>query len=322
MATFSTTSAVCPLHIDFHKSLKCPKLTTSSSYRSAKLTIRVLGIYNGRKDILHAFCYNELDASKGPAEIISCLHRLIYEFDDLDSCRWLKIWSDNAHSEIKNCLFCWYLDFLLSKKSLQRADVNYLQSGHGFSICDRMFGVMERHIQKYTENLAKPEDWFEALKNSSEKINVIRMTREHFLDFETYFKNKYTKRFLSVTKEKFYYHDLAWMNFGIGERIKDGKMGVYSHPNVAWFRTENSVESPPIEVDFRKEKQRRNLQDCVLDIKYKTIRKPKNPRAVTHDLVKLAANTMSEANHRYYERMRLTYLEVFGDDGSEDEEQT
>lgn len=316
MATFSSKNEVCPIHIDFHKSIKCPKLTTSSAYRSAKLTIRVLGIYNGRKGILHAFCYNELDGSKGPSEIISCLHRLINEFDDFDSCRWLKVWSDNTKSETKNCLFSWYLDHLQRKGFFQRIDLNFMEPGHGYSICDRMFGVIETHIKKYTENLPLPEDWFKVIEASSSegKINVIRMCREHFLDFETYFKNLYVKRFHSITNEPFLYSDIAWMNFGIGERVRNGEVNVFSHSGIVWIRTENSAHREPIEVDFCKQKQRRSLEDSVLELKYKTIRKPKNPKAVTHDLVMLAANTMSEVEQRYYEKIRSTYIEVFGNE--------
>lgn len=320
MAEFSTRSIACPLHIDYHKSLKCPKLTTTSAYRSAKLTVRVLGIYNGRKGILHAFCYNELEASKGPAEIISCLHRLIHELNDFDSCRWLKIWSDNTHAEIKNCLFSWYMDHLQRTGVFQRIDVNFLEPGHGFSICDRLFAVLEKHMQKYTENLDVPEDVFQTIQESSDKINIIRMNREHFLDFETYFKNMYVKRFESISKTPFLFGQIAWMNFGIGERLTSGNITAYSHPGIAWFRKENSADCPPIEVDFCKQKQRRNLQDHVLELKYKTMRKPKNPKAVTNDLVKLAANTMSEESQRYYENMRLSYIEVFGHDDSEGEE--
>ena len=143
---------------------------------------------------------------------------------------------------------------------------------------------------------------------------------EHFLDFETYFKNLYVKRFHSITNEPFLYGDIAWINFGIGERVFNGAVNIFSHTGIVWFRTENSAHCQPIEVNFCKKKQRRNLDDSVLELKYKTIRKPKNPRAVTHDLVMLAANTMTEVEQRYYENLRLTYIEVFGNDDSGSDE--
>lgn len=261
-----------------------------------------------------------MDGSKGPAEIISCLHRLIFEFNDFDSCRFMKIWSDNTQAEVKNCLFCWYLDHLQRTGTFDRIDLNFLEPGHGFSICDRIFGLIERHIQKYTENVPLPEDWFKLIESASSegKINVIRMTREHFLDFETYFKNMYVKRFQSDTKKPFLFGKIAWMNFGIGERVANGKVDVYSHDGIAWFRTENSAYCPPIEVDFIKKKQKKNLEECELGLKYKTIRKPKNTKAVTHDLVDLAAKVMSDEGQIYYEKLRLTYVEVFGDNESDE----
>lgn len=325
MAGFATKNEVCPIHIDFHKSLKCPKLTCASAYRSGKLTIRVLGIYNGKKEILHAFCWTEVDGGKGPLEILSCLQRLIYEFNDFDGCKWLQIWSDNTNSEVKNNTFCFYLDDLERKKRFYRIDLKNLVPGHSFSINDRIFSTIERHINRHTETLHLPEDWFKVIQDASlnGKINVIQMTNEHFLDFDKYFKTFYVKRFKNVDNEKFFYRKISWINFGIGERKKDENISCYSHSGFVWIRNSFDASIDPIVVDFQKKKQKKHLNEHLLVPKCNTVCKVRNSRAITKDLVDLASKWMPENAQRFYEQLRSDYLEVFGGhepaDNSDDE---
>ena len=66
-------SKTLTLHMDFHKSLPTPKVSSQDWYYSKKLRTSLMGIYCANQELIHCFMYDESIAGAGPNEVISIL---------------------------------------------------------------------------------------------------------------------------------------------------------------------------------------------------------------------------------------------------------
>ena len=80
----------------------------------------------------------------------------------------LIIWTDNAPSQFKECLFFFYLDHLVQNKYFLRIDIKFLLEGHSYSTCDHRFARIQQFYDTQ-EKVEMPQEWATLLQNSDLK---------------------------------------------------------------------------------------------------------------------------------------------------------
>lgn len=304
MQRFCSSDDCLVLHLDFHKSLPCPKLSSQDWYYKSKIQLRVFGIYNGKTGILTAYLWPETDGSKGPNEIISCIEHYLRNKEV--TSRSAIVWSDNCRSETKNNTVCWYFDNLVERGVFRRLDFKTLVAGHCFSSCDRMFALIDRHA-KNLQTVETPQEWQQVVNDSSVngKIETKMMTFNDFKNYSDYFRNKYTTRYNDVNNKKMYYTDIHHFNFGIGERVdvNTGEVRTYRHKGLPWLRKTMNPREEPVVMDFVKKKQCVALDHCYLKPLF--LQQIPLTRKVWCDVQSLAESYLSAESREWYNKLPL-----------------
>lgn len=291
------------LQMDFDKSLLTPKISAQDTYYSPRLRTYHMGIYCANDDNIHCFFYDESLASTGPNEVISLLDYLLLELDrKLGKHDHLIIWCDNAPNTFKESFLFFYLDYIVRRGQFLRTDLKFLLEGHTYSVCDRRFGVIQTLFQRQ-EVVETPRKWAIILEQGKlSNVAVHCVTLEMIKDFKSFLRLRYVSRCEDLENEKFEVRNIAWLNFGYGERVdENGELKLVHHPESVFVRQEMNSKELPRRVDFRKKRQGIELRPELL----RTLslqRKPVRDH-VKRSCVKLARKYLSEHALRFYESL-------------------
>nr|XP_002739486.1 PREDICTED: uncharacterized protein LOC100368598 [Saccoglossus kowalevskii] len=300
MDNFCSTNDVAVFHLDFSKSLPCPKVSTQDWHFRSKLHLRCLGVDVAKTRTFHCFLWDEMNGGKGPNEIISAFQSLLVQ-QNITS-RHAILSSDNHPGECLNNKFMWYLQSLNDQGTFQRIDYKTLLEGHSYSFADRHFGLIEKNSRKH-DVIELPTDWLNVIEQSSfaGHYKAKLLTIDDIYDYSSYLKNEFTYRYKDVNGIKFSFDEAHYFNFGIGERLIDGTVKTFSHPETAWVRKTLDPKETPIVVSFRKIKQMTRITDCHLHTLSREL-KPL-PGKVFQDVNELAIKYLSPRAQEWYQAL-------------------
>ena len=92
-----------------------------------------------------------------------------------------------------------------------------------------VFGKVE------VEAVYTPYQWFdharEAVMNASCRIEVTEMQQSNFRNYRDHLRKQYTERTKDLDNKPLNFSDAVWFNFGVGEKLVDGKQVELEHPN-------------------------------------------------------------------------------------------
>ena len=291
------------LQMDFDKSLKTPKVSAQDSYYKLKLKKHQMGIYCANNETIHCFLYDETVGTTGPNEVISLLDYLLNVLKDgLGKHDHIIIWCDNAPGQFKECYLFFYLDHLIRSKQFLRADLKFLLEGHTYSVCDRRFGTIQRLFQNQ-EVVDVPKTWAGILQDGNlSNLSVHWVTLDMIKDYKSFLRIQYVSRNEDLDKEKFEVKEIAWLNFGYGERINDdGQLQLVYHPESVFMRSEMNVKQPPRKVSFIKKNQGAELRPEYLH----PVRQERRPVKgdVKRDCVQMAQKYLSKSAVQFYQSL-------------------
>ena len=212
------------------------------------------------------------------------------------------IWCDNAPGQFKECYLFFYLDHLIRNKQFLRADLKFLLEGHTYSVCDRRFGTIQRLFQSQ-EVVDVPKTWASILQEGNlSNLSVHWVTLDMIKDYKSFLRIQYASRNEDLDKEKFEVKEIAWLNFGYGERINDdGQLQLVYHPESVFMRSEMNVKQPPRKVSFIKKKQGTELRPEYLH----PVRQERRPVKgdVKRDCVQMAQKYLSKSAVQFYQAL-------------------
>jgi len=216
--------------------------------------------------------------------------------------RYAIISSDNCCAGFKNNLFQFYLQYLVDEGVFERIDYKTLIPGHTYSCADRCFGVIEKEALR-NDVIELPSDWVRIIERSSlsKSYNAELLTFKDMYDYESFFKNRFTKRFKDNDSKKFRYEESHYFNYGIGERLCGGEVKLFSHPGIAWIRKSIDPKEIPREVSYVKKRQMRGLSHCELSL-LRTELKPL-PEKVFRDINEMAIKYLSLNAQKWYSKL-------------------
>lgn len=290
------------LQIDYDQSLKSPKLTVQEAYYKQKLKTYNLGIYCANDDTVHCFLYDETVGTIGPNEVISLLDYLLKQLESkLGKHDHIIVWCDNAPGQFKECYLFFYMDLLIRRGQFLRGDLKFLLEGHTYAVCDRRFGTIQKFLRNQ-EKIDVPRKWAIVL----EKANLLNVavhwvTLDMIKDYKTFLRLEYVSRNEDLEKEKFLVHDIAWLNFGYGERPGENGLELVHHPDSVFIRFKIDAKEPPRKVSFIKKKQRTELRRDFL----RTLRRERQPIPidVKNDCVGLAKDYLTKSAVQFYQSL-------------------
>ena len=294
------------LQLDFDKSLKPPKVSSQDAYYCTRLRTHHLGIYCANDENIHCFLYDETIGTTGPDEVISLMDYLLIQLENkLGKHDHLIIWCDNAPGQFKECFLFFYLDHVVRRGQFLRADLKFLLEGHTYSICDRRFGNIQTLFQKH-EVIDTPLKWATVLEEEKlSGVTVHWVSLDMIKDYKSFLRLQYVSRNEDLEGERFEVKNIAWLNFGYGERVdEEGEFQLVHHPDNVFIRFKINPKQLPRKVSFIKKKQATELRPELLT----TLRQERRPvrEDVKRSCVKLAQKYLSEHAVRFYESLPFT----------------
>ena len=309
------------LHLDFHKTIQVPKLTSQDAYFKRRLTTRLFGIFSANEKRLHAYVYPQTIGGEGPDEVISCLD--LFLNTQAVCFNHLVLWADNCPAQFKENYLFFYCQYLVKTKRFSRVDLKFLLEGHTYAVCDRRFASIEAATKRF-ETIETPSDWIAKL-NEQNITNLVmhEVSLDIFKSFKTFLRNAYIARQKDVRGNKFAVRKLAWLNFGIGELTNtSGTLVAKTIEDGTCFArfTINPCEDP-IKINFLKKKQNRPLNLERLKVRYLELNPV--PNIIKENCVELATKYLSLDAQRYYNSLQVEDKEgdvVDDDDDCAEEE--
>ena len=294
------------LHMDFHKNLPTPKVTSKDCYYANKLRTNLFGIYCGNQDVINCFMYDETIAGTGPNGVISLLDYLLVKVhQEQGKHQTLIVWVDNSPAQFKENYLFFYMDYLVKKGDFLRTDLKFLWEGHSYSYYDRRFGTNQKYLDNQ-ETIEVPKDWATVLNKSHLlNIKVYWVSQEMIKDYKSFLKLQYVSRNEDLSQTKFEVKNLAWINFGIGEEVDDeGTLQLVHHPDSAFVRFSMDAKQPPLTVSYQKKKQETNLRPELLTILRQELRPVRED--VKRFCLKLAQKYLNENAVKFYASLPCT----------------
>jgi hypothetical protein len=195
----SDTVALC---FDFMQNVNMPKIPVQDLFYLRKLTVSVFCIYNMKTEQPVLFIYHEGNGKKGPNDVCSFLMEYIQEYID-DNCKNLIIFSDNCPGQNKNQIMVRFCLALVETRRFSSIEHYFPIRGHSFLPCDRVFGVIKRHLRKI-DRIYTIKQLVEYIVESSEKMNFIvhLIESKDIIDFKTWWSQFYLKSCLSLETNK------------------------------------------------------------------------------------------------------------------------
>lgn len=156
------------------------------------------------------YLWHEAIASKGPAEISSCLIYLLNHFIPKE-CKHMVLYSDSCGAQNRNIKTAAMLSHFLEKSEhLQSITQHFYRTGHSYNVCDRKFAIIEKK-RKRVDTIYVPSQWktlIENAKESTPKFQVIDMNSSHFMSCDQLLTTFCTNRKKTVDNE-----DINWFTF-------------------------------------------------------------------------------------------------------------
>ena len=117
--------------------------------------------------------------------------------------------------------------------------------------------MIEKHASK-VEAVYTPHQWFdhvrEAVMNASYRIEVTEMQQSNFRNYRDHLRKQYTEQTKDLDNKPLNFSDAVWFNFGVGEKLVDGKQVELEHPNELWIRHTYNVNEAPQQVSYFKKR--------------------------------------------------------------------
>ena len=302
------------LHMDFHKNLPTPKVTSQDCYYAKKMRTSLFGIYCGNQDVINCFMYDETIAGTGPNEVISLLDYLLVKVQqEQGKYQTLIVWVDNSPAQFKENYLFFYMDYLVKKGDFLRTDLKFLLEGHSYSYCDRRFGTIRKYLDNQ-ETIQVPKDWATVLNKSHLlNIKVYWVNQEMIKDYKSFLKLQYVSRNEDLNHTKFEVKNIAWINFGKGEEVDDeGNLKLVHHPDSAFVRFSMDAKQPPLIVSYQKKKQATNLRPEMLTVLRQELRPVRED--VKRFCLKLAQKYLNESAVEFYASLPCTEEDSDNDD--------
>ena len=299
------TSRTLTLQMDFHKSLATPKVSSQDWYYSKKPRTNLLGIYCANDDTINCFIYDETTGGVGPNEAISLLDYLLTDLENrIGGHDQLIIWCDNSPAHFNECYLFFYMDDLVKKGKLLRADLKFLLEGHSYSICDRRFGSIQRLFDTH-EVIEFPHQWAIVLERSHLKdVRTYWVALNMIKDYKSFLKMQYISRNEDLDGEKFEVRGIAWLNFGYGELLNEnGELKLVHHPESVFLRFRMDPKEQPRRVSFIKKRQVTKLTPELLTPFSQEARPVK--KSVKDFCVKLSQKYLAENAVHFYQSLRV-----------------
>ena len=304
------------LHLDFHKTIQLPKLTSQDAYFKRRLTTRLFGVFHANRKKLHAYVYPATVGGEGPDEVMSCLDLFLQT--QAAGLKHLVLWADNCPAQFKENYLFFYLQYLVKTKRFSRVDLKFLLEGHTYAICDRRFASIEAATKRF-ETIETPTDWVAKLKEQNISNLVIQEVSLDILkSFKTFLRNAYVSRQKDVHGQKFAVRRLAWLNFGIGEATDSigGLVAKKLEDGACFARVSIDPYEEPLKINFLKKKQSRSLNPKGL--KVRSVRLNPVPSIIKENCLELASKYLSVEAQRYYNTLPVE--EADADDNNDDDD--
>ena len=299
LPAFNSVDAVDVFHFDFEQNLPTPKLPVGQQFYLRLLWTYLFGIYAASSQLTVAYMWHELLAKRGANDVISCLFHFIFHSTlGRTGAKWSVWWADNCPGQNKNNYLMWFFQDLIRRKIYSRIDYKFLIAGHTYGPADRSFGVIECYIRKIV-TVYTPQQWYEHVRNTSPGIQVIQMEQSAFRDYRQHLRKIYTERNQDIDKAPLDFNGIGWFNFGMGEKVTEGKLLLTEHPREVWVRHKYDVTETPQCVSFNKKRGVQvgiDLTPPLLYPKYPIpIKKPKSD-----DLCKLVSKYVPTEYQEFY----------------------
>jgi len=202
---------------DLQKTKPLPFLQTNEAYYKRQLSVYNFGIHDCGSGKGYFHMWHEACASRGSAEIASCLwvwlNKMKSEYQQHQSTfpSNLIAYSDSCGGQNRNIIIAVFWMHVLHALHLDCIDHIFMVSGHSFLPCDEDFGVDEKQKRK-SEPVFTLHEWMElALRaRKSNKFDVMEM--EQFLDFKQLVRQCVNRK-VNANGEKVEWLRIRWMRF-------------------------------------------------------------------------------------------------------------
>ena len=204
---------------DLQKVMSLPKLTTNEVYYCRQLSVFNLGIHSLSNDdgIMHV--WDESIASRGAAEIASCLFKYCSEKADI-GVRVINAYSDACGGQNRNYKIVLMWMHLCKSTEITEINHRFMVSGHSYLPNDADFGIIERASRK-TTNMYVPEHWSRLIETCNRKkpFRVVRMQPDMFKSLDE-LSQAVAIRKTSETGEKVEWLKIQWIQVRKSEPMK------------------------------------------------------------------------------------------------------
>ena len=301
---FNTVDAVDVFHFDFQQNLPTPKLTVGQQFYLRLLWTYLFGIFSASTQMTTAFMWHELLAKRGCNDVISCIAHFIFHTPlGRTGAKWSICWADNCPGQNKNNYIMWFFQDLIRRKIYSRIDYKFLVPGHTYGSTDQAFGVIERYAARI-DTVYTPHDWYKHVRDAGiglKAIQVVEMEQSYFKDYRQHLRNIFTERNKDEDKQNLDFQNIAWFNFGIGEREIGGNLVSVDHSTEVWVRHTYNVREKPRRVSYYKKKHSADLNTPPPPL-YSAYPIPIK-KAKADDLRKLVSEYVPMSSQSFYENI-------------------
>lgn len=208
----------------------------------------VLGIHDCVADKGYMYMWTEEVARRGICDIANIILKHFVQHPPKSEN--LVVYSDNCWGQNKNGFFVAFWFQLIREHFYRNIEHRFFVSGHTYMPCDTDFAIIEKYKKKNVSNVYCPNDWFEIVKNASEKnpFEVCMMKQEDFIDLNELLKRNMTD-------------DISKLNF------KDIHVFLYSWQNMNSIAIKHFVNEEPKQVNLARKGMRSNVYVSFKDLK-------------------------------------------------------
>jgi len=183
------SDAVLMFTFDLQKTNPLPYLITNEAYYKRQLSVYSCGIHECGSDIGYFHMWHGATASRGPAEIASCIWQWLNEKNDEDKLKKEVVaYSDSCGGQNRNIVIATLWMSAVQEWDLVSVDHIFMVSGHSFLPCDEDFGVYEKEKRK-NEQVYSFSEWVDVAKRARKKsstFEVRELSAASFLNFLSY----------------------------------------------------------------------------------------------------------------------------------------
>jgi hypothetical protein len=172
---------------DMQKVLFTPTLNHASMFYKRQLSTYNYCVYNGRDEECNMCVWSETDGNRGVDEVASCLLvTILQDFQQLAEGeeRTLIFTSDRCRGQVNNWFIPCILKYLINRRYFTTCEQKFMETGHSFLPCDRMFALIEK--QKKTATALVPQEWVQIIRSTRlvQPFRVTEMNRTNIIDIK------------------------------------------------------------------------------------------------------------------------------------------